>query len=240
LVSVKNMPSSNKEARSAATKPTKMPKIVAFANQKGGAGKSTGAVHAADWLASLGYKTAFVDADGQESSHKWVEELGIPRFVIKDPDELFEELPTLTQSHDVVIVDGPGNASETTKAVLHRAELVLIPCRDSVIDVKSTKKIVQFVMQAVEVRRGMPIAALYLSAVKERTILLQEAKEGLKKGILPLLETAIPDRQCVKDTAGQGSTVFRMKGKAAISAAQSYQQLFQEALSLFEQKMLSQ
>lgn len=235
------MPSSKKEVRGASSRPTRMPKIVAFANQKGGAGKSTGAVHAADWLtSSLGYKTAFVDADGQESSHKWVEDLGIPRFVIKDPDELFDELPILSKSHDVVVVDGPGNASETTKAVLHRAELVLIPCRDSIIDVKSTKKIVQFVMQAVEVRRGMPIAALYLSAVREGTILLREAKEGLKEGILPLLETTIPDRQCIKDTAGQSSTVFRMKGSAAMSASLSYQKLFEEALSMFEKKMLSE
>jgi chromosome partitioning protein len=216
-------------------KPTRMPKIVAFANQKGGAGKTTGAVHAADWLASLGHKIAFVDADGQESSDKWVEELGIPRFVIKDPEELFEELKNLTQKYDAVVVDSPGNASETTKAILQRAELVLIPCRDSVIDVKSTGKIIQFVMQAVEVRRGMPIAALYLSAVKEGTILLREAKEGLREGVLPLLETTVPDRQCIKDTAGQGNTVFRMKGKAGSAAALSYQKLFQEALSLFEQ-----
>lgn len=86
-----------------------------------------------------------VDADGQQSSSGWSKELKLPCQVISDPETLFDELPKLTQSYDVVIVDGPGNASEVTKAVLIRSNLVLIPCRDSMIDLASTGKIVQFV-----------------------------------------------------------------------------------------------
>ena len=212
----------------------KTPKILTFTNQKGGSGKSTGAVHAVDWFTQQGYSTLLVDADGQQSSSGWLKELDLPYKVIKDPEELFDELPKLSDRYDIVIVDGPGNASEVTKALLIRSNLILIPCRDSMIDLASTGKIVQFVRQAREIRDGAPIAAVYLNAVKENTILLREAQEALKTGILPLLNTVIPDRQCIKDAPGQGSTVFRMKGSSPKSAATAFTQLLTEALSLFE------
>ncbi|MBD2463064.1 ParA family protein [Oscillatoria sp. FACHB-1407] len=214
--------------------PAKLPKVLSFVNQKGGAGKSTGAVHAVDWFTQKGFSVVLVDADGQQSSSSWSEELSLPHKVISDPEALFDELPKLAENHDVVIVDGPGNASEVTKAVLIRSNLVLIPCRDSMIDLASTGKIVQFVRQAKEIRGGLPVSALYLNAVKENTILLREAKEALQSGILPLLQTALPDRQCIKDSPGQASTVFRMKGSSAKSAADSFNSLFVEALKLFE------
>lgn len=212
----------------------KTPKIVTFTNQKGGSGKSTGAVHAVDWFIKQGYSTLLVDADGQQSSSSWLKELDLPCKVIKDPEELFDELPKLSDHYDILIVDGPGNASEVTKALLIRSNLVLIPCRDSMIDLASTGKIVQFVRQAKEIRDGAPIAAVYLNAVKENTILLREAQEALKTGILPLLNTVIPDRQCIKDAPGQGSTVFRMKGSSPKSAANAFTELLIEALNLFE------
>jgi len=212
----------------------KTPKIFTFTNQKGGSGKSTGAVHAVDWFTQQGYSTLLVDADGQQSSSGWLKELDLPYKVIKDPEELFDELPKLSDQYDIVIVDGPGNASEVTKALLIRSNLILIPCRDSMIDLASTGKIVQFVRQAREIRDGAPIAAVYLNAVKENTILLREAQEALKTGILPLLNTVIPDRQCIKDSPGQGSTVFRMKGSSPKSAATAFTQLLTEALNLFE------
>ncbi|HEY9645891.1 MAG TPA: AAA family ATPase [Chroococcidiopsis sp.] len=214
--------------------PDRLPKILAFANQKGGAGKSTGAVHATDWLIQNGYSAILVDADGQQSSSEWMRELDLPCKVISDPEKLFDELPKLAESYDIVVVDGPGNASEVTKALLIRANLVLIPCRDSMIDLASTGKIVQFVRQAKEIRGGLPVAALYLNAVKDNTVLLREAKEALQSGILPLLNTTLPDRQCIKDAPGQGSTVFRMKGESQKSAAIAYSKLLTEALNLFE------
>jgi chromosome partitioning protein len=214
--------------------PEKLPRILAFANQKGGAGKSTGAVHATDWFVKKGRSAVLIDADGQQSSSGWLKDLELPCKVISDPEALFDELPKLAESYEIVVVDGPGNASEVTKAVLIRSDLILIPCRDSMIDLASTGKIVQFVRQAKEIRGGLPIAAIYLNAVKDNTILLREAREALQGGVIPLLNATLPDRQCIKDSPGQGNTVFRMRGEAAKSAAHAYTKLLIEALKLFE------
>jgi len=217
--------------------PGKVPKILAFANQKGGSGKSTGAVHAADWFTQQGRSTILVDADGQQSSSSWVKDLGLVYKVISDPELLFDQLPLLASEYDVVVVDGPGNASEVTKAILIRSNLVLIPCRDSMIDLASTGKIVQFVRQAKEIRGGVPIAAIYLNAVKDNTILLREAREALQSCFIPLLNTTLPERQCIKDAPGQGSTVFRMNGSAPKAAALAYTKIFTQAVKLFESEL---
>ncbi|MGI0495436.1 AAA family ATPase [Alkalinema pantanalense CENA528] len=212
----------------------KSPKILAFANQKGGSGKSTGAIHAVDWFLQNDRTALLVDADGQQSSSAWAKELGMDHRVLSDPEALFDELPKFTQQYDVVVVDGPGNASEVTKAILIRSDMVLVPCRDSMIDLASTGKIMQFIRQAQEIKRGGLVGAIYLNAVKENTILLREAREALKQGIVPLLNTTLPDRQCIKDVPGQASTVFRMKGTPCKSAAKIFTQLFTEALQLYE------
>ncbi len=180
----------------------------------------------------INYSALLVDADGQQSSSGWARELYIEHRVISDPEQLFDQLPKLSQDYDVIVVDGPGNASEVTEAILIRSDLVLIPCRDSMIDLSSIGKIMQFIRQAQEIRQGAPIGVTYLNAVKENTVLLREA---LQQGLMPLLDVAMPDRQCIKDAPGQASTVFRMKGAPCKSAAKLYATLFTEALELYKQ-----
>ncbi|MGL5058771.1 MAG: ParA family protein, partial [Microcoleus sp.] len=45
--------------------------VIAIANQKGGCGKSTTAVHLAHWLQTHG-STILIDADAQQSSSHWL------------------------------------------------------------------------------------------------------------------------------------------------------------------------
>lgn len=49
-----------------------MTRITAFANQKGGVGKTTTCVSVASYLASFGYNTLVVDLDGQASASSWL------------------------------------------------------------------------------------------------------------------------------------------------------------------------
>lgn len=210
------------------------PKIIAFANQKGGSGKSTSAAHAAFWLASKGSSVLLVDADGQQSSSVWLKELGLEYQVLIDPEQLFEALPAFSKKFDVVVVDGPGSLSEVTKAILSRCDLVLVPSRDSIIDLRSTGKIIQFIKHAKELRGGLPKAAIFLNAARKASVLLREAQEALDDMVIPLMQTIIYDRQCIKDAPGQGSTVFQMKGKPAKEASLSYDKLFTEAMEIFD------
>ena len=62
-----------------------MGKIISFANQKGGVGKTTSAVNIAASLGVLGYKTLLVDLDpqGNATSGVGVAKKGL-KFTIKD------------------------------------------------------------------------------------------------------------------------------------------------------------
>jgi len=218
-----------------------VPLIIGFVNQKGGAGKSTGATHASIWFKRQNYSVVLVDADGQQSSSDWIkhinslketEEPYVPYVINSDPEELFKLLPELKQKFDVVVVDGPANIGEVTKTILFRSDLALIPSRESFLDLRSTGKILEYVAQAKELRGGLPLAAIYLNAVKGNTLVLKDAQGALANAIVPLLETAIHDRACLRDASGQAKTVFEMRGSGAIAAAKSYEALFTEALRL--------
>lgn len=63
----------------------KMKKVVAFANQKGGVGKTTSAIAFAAGLAKKGYRTLLVDVDDSNPS--------ATKFLGYQPDQL---QPTLT------------------------------------------------------------------------------------------------------------------------------------------------
>jgi chromosome partitioning protein len=221
-----------------------VPQIIAFVNQKGGVGKSTGAVHAADRFTRKGYSVILVDADGQQSSSQWTTELKesypkhkLSTLSITNPEDLFDKLPKLAQECDVVIVDGPAKSNEITKAILARCHLALIPCRESIVELRSSNDIVRLIRQVRELRGEFPKAAIYMTQVKSGTVLLKEAQEVLSEDPdIPLLKTIIYDRQVFKDAPGQATTVFGMGGKSAKDAAKLYEALFSEALKLFNDK----
>lgn len=220
------------------------PQILAFVNQKGGVGKSTGAVHAADRFARKGKSVILVDADGQQSSSQWVAELKesspklkLSSLAIINPEELFDRLPKLTEECDLVVVDGPAKSNEITKAILARCHLALIPCRESIVELRSSGDILRLIRQVRELRGEFPKAAVYMTQVKSGTVLLKEAQDALgEEPTIPLMKSIIYDRQVFKDAPGQANTVFGMGGKSAKDAAKLYESLFTEAIKLFNDK----
>ena len=205
-----------------------MSKIIALANQKGGTGKTTTAVHLAYWLQEKG-TVLVVDADAQQSSTTWLFDLNLPGEIINDPDELFDRLPQLGAEYDFVVVDGPASISETTRVILTRADLALVPCKPAGLDMHSTNRVIRLIRQAKDLRGGWPQAGLFLNQAKKGTVLLREAKTALAKTGIALLDGVIYDRQVITDAPSQGQVVWQMSGTAAKQAATEYNLLFQEA-----------
>lgn len=231
--------------------------IIAVVNQKGGAGKSTVAVHLARWLhkvqsgtsslaakgkknknvtaetLSLKSMVILVDADAQKSSSSWLSRLQyqIPCQIIQTPDELLDEIPKLSEHYEWVIVDGPAALSETTRAIVLVADVALVPCQPTGVDLESASDTVRLLNQAQRVRQGAPHAVLFVNRAVKGTRLKEEALEVLK--VMPgvvVLDTVIHQRQILADAFGQNATVFDLTGSTAGIARRELESLFKKAL----------
>jgi chromosome partitioning protein len=208
--------------------------VIAFVNQKGGCAKSTTAVHFAQWLIRQNRQAVLVDADAQGSSSIWLSSLeaDIPCEVAQTSKALLDRLPKLMNQYDQVVVDGPAGLSDATKAILAKADLAIIPCQPSGVDLRSAKDAIQLIQQAQAQRQGAPKAAVFLSRAVKGTRLKEEALASLGKIGIPLLHTVIHQRQAVADTFGQEATVWDLLGSAAAEAAIEFEELFKEIVGM--------
>ena len=211
--------------------------IIAFANQKGGCAKSTTAVHFCYWLKVKQNKNVLlIDADAQRSSSIWAESMDedIPNEVVQGADDLLDKLPEFSGQCDTLVVDGPAGLSESTRAILFRADLAIVPCQPSGVDIRSAADAVKLIRQAQSVRSGPPDAALFLSRAVKGTKLKDEAIAVLQQSGVDILQTVVHQRQVIADTFGQSATVWEMPGRAATDAKREYESLFTEILGKLE------
>lgn len=209
--------------------------IISLVNQKGGASKSTTSVHLAYWLNRQRKNVLVVDADAQQSSSHWIKGMSNPLAykVLQSPDDLLEQIPELNSQHDYVIVDGPASLSETTRAILFRSNVAVVPCQPTGVDLRSASEAVRLIKQAQSVRGGPPKAAVFLSRAVKGTRLKGEAIELLSKNPeVAMLRTVIHQKQAIADTSGQSATVWDLPGRPAAESAREYERLFQEILAL--------
>jgi chromosome partitioning protein len=122
-------------------------RVIVVGNEKGGAGKSTIAVHLAVALAHEGAAVAVLDLDRRQRSldhffasrAAWIEanqaELPQPRRLgdVADAADLDAALPAVSGA-DFLIVDTPGADTELSRAAHQRADLIITPMNDSFVD----------------------------------------------------------------------------------------------------------
>jgi len=206
--------------------------IIAFTNQKGGCAKSTTAVHFAYWLVQQDKRVLVVDADAQRSSSQWCTRMEppIPCQVIQSPDDLLEQLSDLAVGVDFVVVDGPAGLSESTRAILMRADLAVVPVQPSGIDVQSAADAVRLIKQAQSVRNGPPQAVMFLSRAVKGTKLKTEAMQLLGKLAPTMLKSVIHQKQVIADSSGQAATVWELGGQPAKDSGKEYDRLFKEIM----------
>lgn len=205
--------------------------ITAIVNQKGGVGKSSTAVHLAYWLKQQGKSVVLIDSDSQASSSMWVKSLDIPAIVQSDPNELAENIPDLVKGYDHAVIDGAGGLSEATRVILYYANIALMPCQPTALDLVSSGSVVKLVKQAQRFRSDL-VGATFINRAVPRTRLEREIQEALKsiEGIIHL-NTIVYQRQCIADAFGQEQTVFDM-GINGEKSALEYQNLFKEVMGL--------
>jgi chromosome partitioning protein len=125
------------------------PHFIIFANEKGGTGKSTTAVHTAIALAASGHRVGALDLDSrQRTMTRYFEnrdatirrlDKALPqaRFeVIEDNSEanLDAALGRLSRDADIIVIDTPGRDDPVARAAILKADTLVTPMNDSFVD----------------------------------------------------------------------------------------------------------
>src|SRR5580692_8880499 len=205
--------------------------IIVIANSKGGVGKSTLAVHLAAWLHERGHRVTLADCDTQQSSSEWIREAvpAIKAVRLENPDVILNELPALYADTDYVIADGPGSQTETSRALLLRADLAIVPCKASMLEVRALAKATEVLRVSQDIRNGAPKAVIILSMVGKNYRLTNDMKDAAAALNLPLASRPMILRQIYADAPGQGAVVWNM-GSRASEAAEEVDHIFREIL----------
>lgn len=205
--------------------------IIVVANSKGGVGKSTLSVHLAAWLHAQGHRVTLADCDTQQSSSEWVREAApaVRAVRLDNPEIILNELPLLAADADYVVADGPGSQTETSRALLLRADLAIVPCKASMLEVRALAKATEVLRVSQDIRSGLPKAVIVLSMVGKNYRLTGDMKDAAAALNLPLASHAMILRQVYADAPGQGSVVWDLGSRAA-DAASEIDQLFREIL----------
>ena len=125
------------------------PHFIVFANEKGGTGKSTTAVHTAVALAAAGHRVGALDLDArQRTMTRYLEnraatmrrlEKDLPAAafeVLDDHSEagLAAAIARLSEQADVIVIDTPGRDDEIARSAILRADTLVTPMNDSFVD----------------------------------------------------------------------------------------------------------
>ena len=123
-----------------------MGKIIAFANQKGGSGKTTLSANIAVLWANSGYKVAVIDADAQQSLTYWlnarkkyygIEPTGIDSYTF-EARQLDEDLVKIKRKYDFIIIDSPPSITFETLQIVKSSHAIFVPVQPSPLDLMAT------------------------------------------------------------------------------------------------------
>lgn len=113
---------------------------IAIISQKGGAGKTTLAVHLAVASATAGKTTAIIDLDPQASSANWGDrrKADLPVVVSAHSTRLPQEMNNAREAGvEVLILDTAPHSDAVALAAARAADLVIVPCKPNILDIEA-------------------------------------------------------------------------------------------------------
>lgn len=187
---------------------------VAILSQKGGAGKTTLALHLAVAAEQAGKSAAIIDLDPQASATRWKDRRpgDTPAVVSSHAIRLPEVLQAAREhgAHLAIIDTAPHSESSAFNAA-KAADLVLIPCRPSILDLQAIKSTVDIV------RLADRTAFIVLNHVPPRGTVADEARAAVAAYDMPVSPVQFVQRNAFIHSLIEGLTAqeYEPEGKAA-------------------------
>ncbi len=203
-------------------------KIVAILSQKGGAGKTTLALHLAAAAEAAGKPCAVIDLDPQASAAGWKDtrEAETPVVVPLPHSRLAAGLQAAKDGRAALcIIDTAPHAEGAAMAAARAADLVLIPCRAGILDLRAIGTTAELVKitgkRAFVVLNALPPRASHI---------LSDAREAVAVHDIEVAPVTLQQRAAYGHalTAGQTAPEYEPDGKAAEEIAALRGWLFAE------------
>jgi len=231
------------------------PHRIVFANEKGGTGKSTTAVHVAIALAYQGAKVAAIDLDPrQRTLHRYLEnraetmrrreiELPTARFAVFDGDSV-DALDALSgelgEGMDFLLFDTPGRDDPFARHVATEADSLVTPLNDSFVDFDL---IGQVDAETFKVRKLSFYAELIWEARKKRAMASIKNKRREMDWVVVRNRTQHVEARNMRRLDGALTELSKRVGfriASGLSERVIYRELFPSGLTLLDKGQLGE
>ncbi len=161
--------------------------IIGVAGRKGGSGKSTLAVHLAAELTTRGESVVLVDCDPQGSAAHWAEPGHLPMPVQHMPLEQGANVSKWSHairriSAHYLVLDSPPHLDAALGGIIGLADLAVVPCGPSGLDLVATAETVSLIREIRDARGdGKPQILLVPNRVDRRTASSRELQAALRE-----------------------------------------------------------
>lgn len=188
---------------------------IAIISQKGGAGKTTIAVHLAAAAELAGHAALVFDTDPQATASQWANWRGDkpPEVIESSPNTLATKVEAVRKGGaEFIVIDTPPHADSAASAAMQLADLILIPCRPSAFDlaaIQTTARLVQMFRK--------PAYVLFTAGSPNAPKLYTEATDAAGAFGLKAVPIHIADRAAFRHAVADGRTAMEIEptGKAA-------------------------
>jgi chromosome partitioning protein len=195
---------------------------IAVISQKGGAGKTTLALHLAAAAQESGRVALVIDTDPQATASQWAawRHDAPPEVIDSPPPRLAAKVAqAAAQGAEVIVIDTPPHADSAARAAVEVADLVLIPCRPSAFDlsaIQTTAKLVQLLKK--------PAFVVFTAGPPNAPRIYGEAGELVESYGTPPCPIILADRAAYRHASAEGRSVLETEG--AGKAAEEVRQLY--------------
>lgn len=203
---------------------------IAVISQKGGAGKTTLSINLAVASELAGQPAVVVDLDPQASAAAWADsrQTEVPVVVSAQAARLAGVLTT-ARDHGagLALIDTAPHAEAAALTAARNADLVLVPCRPSILDIRAVSA-----SQDIARLAGTPAVAI-LCSVPARGSLAPEAQGALESFQLDVAPARIGHRTAFVHamTVGRGVQEHEPRGKAACEIFRLYDWIHTHAIT---------
>ena len=192
-------------------------KTVAIISQKGGAGKTTLALHLATSATLVGQNTAIIDLDPQASAANWGDRRSteLPVVLSAHASRLLHEIERVeSMGGELLIIDTAPHSDSAALEAAKAADLILVPCRPAILDIEAISNTLNLIKTT-----GTPIFVV-MNAVASKGNEAMEAAEAIANLDVQICSVQLGQRVAFSRAliAGKSAEEFEPDGKAAVEA----------------------